>query len=391
MKTLRVTSFWIVLFAGLFLPGVLLASSGLGIPVDFGGEIPFEGPVVSFPPNAEGSGVLIFCGLCQEGVTRLTAFYQSQGLTVTNTTTFPSDLSPFGLIFLMMPQNSFSQGQLDQMKAWVQGGGRLVGITDHSAFAGNATTVVNAVLSALGAELSLTAAQESCNCQRATQFGADEITQSVSELTYGCTSRVTVSGDAVTLVENTLGTPFIAVDRDENWYGDVVVTGDSNWLTDLIFSICPSPNNDAFWGGLIAHDGDGDGIPDTRDNCPDAANSDQADGDDDGVGDACDNCPDAANSDQADGDDDGAGDACDNCLEVANDDQSDIDLDGLGDACDCAPEDNLEPGEDGECPPTCGLGATVVHGTPAHSIPLGFLLGAIPFLGVWIVRSRRRS
>jgi hypothetical protein len=39
-------------------------------------------------------------------------------------------------------------------------------------------------------------------------------------------------------------------------------------------------------------DADGDGIPDTQDNCPAVANPDQADADGDGVGDACDQCPD---------------------------------------------------------------------------------------------------
>lgn len=37
-------------------------------------------------------------------------------------------------------------------------------------------------------------------------------------------------------------------------------------------------------------DGDGDGVCDAIDDCPDVANSDQADGDGDGVGDACDPC-----------------------------------------------------------------------------------------------------
>ncbi len=40
-------------------------------------------------------------------------------------------------------------------------------------------------------------------------------------------------------------------------------------------------------------DSDGDGIPDTGDNCPDVFNPDQADGDGDGIGDACDDISDS--------------------------------------------------------------------------------------------------
>jgi hypothetical protein len=58
-------------------------------------------------------------------------------------------------------------------------------------------------------------------------------------------------------------------------------------------------------------DADGDGIPDTEDNCPNISNPGQKDSDGDGVGEACDNCPDNANSDQADSDGDGIGEACD--------------------------------------------------------------------------------
>ena len=401
-----------LLVVALLTPAGAFASSGLGPLVPEAREaIPLDRSFVSFPPNAEGNGVLIFCGKCTEGLTRLAAFYESEGHTVTNTTSFPSDLSSFGLIFLLMPQNAFSQAQLDLMKGWVARGGRLVGVTDHSAFAGNATDVVNAVFAAVGAEFSLVAAQESCNCQKATQFGSDEITEGVSDLSYGCTSKVVLSGDARSLVQNTVGTPFIAVDRSDNWFGDVVATSDSNWLTDLIFTLCPSSNNDAFWGNLIPKDLDGDGIPDRRDNCPndanpgqadgdadgvgdacdncpDTENGDQADGDADGLGDACDNCPDTENGDQADGDSDGAGDACDNCVDDPNSDQSDIDLDGVGDACDCAPEDNMEPGEDGACPPACGLGAAVVRSAPLQSLPLLFLLGGILGCGLFF---RKRS
>ena len=42
-------------------------------------------------------------------------------------------------------------------------------------------------------------------------------------------------------------------------------------------------------------DTDGDGVPDSQDNCPTVYNPDQLDGDDDGIGDSCDLCPNVLN------------------------------------------------------------------------------------------------
>jgi hypothetical protein len=84
-------------------------------------------------------------------------------------------------------------------------------------------------------------------------------------------------------------------------------------------------------------DSDGDGVPDTTDNCPHVANANQADADHDGIGDVCDNCPNAANAGQEDSDSDGIGNACDNCPAIANASQADGDHDGIGDVCDSCP------------------------------------------------------
>lgn len=70
---------------------------------------------------------------------------------------------------------------------------------------------------------------------------------------------------------------------------------------------------------------DGDGIPDSEDNCPDTYNPDQTDSDGDGVGDACD--------DGEDTDGDGIPDSEDNCPTTWNPGQEDSDGDGIGDAC----------------------------------------------------------
>ena len=112
-------------------------------------------------------------------------------------------------------------------------------------------------------------------------------------------------------------------------------------------------------------DMDNDGIVDSGDNCPSAANANQANTDGDGLGDACD--PDDDNDSVADGSDgcpvgaaagtDTDGDGCkdagedsdddndavadgtDNCTLVANADQANNDGDAQGDVCD-ADDDN---------------------------------------------------
>jgi slime mold repeat-containing protein/PKD domain-containing protein/subtilase family protein/thrombospondin type 3 repeat protein len=65
---------------------------------------------------------------------------------------------------------------------------------------------------------------------------------------------------------------------------------------------------------VLPPDQDGDGVPDSTDNCPNLANANQADEDHDGVGDVCDNCPAVANPNQSDSDHDGTGDACESPL-----------------------------------------------------------------------------
>ena len=59
-----------------------------------------------------------------------------------------------------------------------------------------------------------------------------------------------------------------------------------------------------------SHDSDGDGLLDSKDNCPEIYNPDQADFDQDKVGDECDNCSIVANPSQTDRDHDGIGDGC---------------------------------------------------------------------------------
>ncbi len=105
-----------------------------------------------------------------------------------------------------------------------------------------------------------------------------------------------------------------------------------------------------YTGASTPDDMDGDGIPNSADNCPTVFNpirpvdnGAQADADGDGVGDACDPCPldkaamTCAVVDPDDVDGDGVSNVEDNCPTVANPDQADGDLDRKGDACDACP------------------------------------------------------
>ena len=95
-------------------------------------------------------------------------------------------------------------------------------------------------------------------------------------------------------------------------------------------------------------DSDGDGISDSRDNCPYKYNPDQKDSDQDGVGDVCDNCPTEYNPDQKDKDKDGIGDACDKCPNQKETFNGYQDEDGCPDEL---PEKEEKPEKEDKTPP----------------------------------------
>ncbi len=91
---------------------------------------------------------------------------------------------------------------------------------------------------------------------------------------------------------------------------------------------------------------DGDGIPDSLDNCASTKNPTQQDRDSDRIGDICDNAPSIPNIKQDDRDKDGIGDEQDNCPDLSNTDQRDDDFNGIGWLCDDADGDGTQNNKD---------------------------------------------
>jgi hypothetical protein len=106
------------------------------------------------------------------------------------------------------------------------------------------------------------------------------------------------------------------VDWTKTWYE--VTSGTHTFTWEYAKDASTSSGTDLAWVDWISFpalntDSDDDGIVNSLDNCPLAANADQSDIDTDGVGDICDNCPEVYNPDQTDSNGDGRGDACPGC------------------------------------------------------------------------------
>ena len=182
--------------------------------------------------------------------------------------------------------------------------------------------------------------------------GPDLLSSNVALIAYDMDGNViaTDPGDT-TLQFDTLSVSIPGIARVE-----MTAAGDLDCYDDFTFNTPSSSPPDS----------DNDGIVDSADNCPDAANPGQADLDGDGLGDVCD----------PDRDGDGVANGADNCIDVANAGQVDTDGDGVGDACDpltyqfsgfFSPVDNLP---------------TINAVKAGSAVPVKFSLGGNQGLGV---------
>ncbi len=122
--------------------------------------------------------------------------------------------------------------------------------------------------------------------------------------------------------------------RGNYWSDYTGPDGDGDGIGDVPYLIDEYTGLADSFPLMFFADADGDGVPDSVDNCPLIANAAQYDQDFDWIGTACDDCTDS--------DGDGFGNpglgnsTCpdDNCPSAYNPDQEDFDGDGVGDSCD---------------------------------------------------------
>jgi hypothetical protein len=145
-------------------------------------------------------------------------------------------------------------------------------------------------------------------------FVANAVFNPVTFETTGAVLRYALDGTpAGSLASGLVGANYAAFDAD----GLLLVSGVGPFLASTVVAIAPNGDVTERAGGFgfsgdvffdaardealvldfgvseiaaICRDGDGDGVCDADDDCPAAANADQADADGDGLGDACDPC-----------------------------------------------------------------------------------------------------
>jgi hypothetical protein len=159
---------------------------------------------------------------------------------------WPGILNAFCLIILPTPgtqddsrANFYTGSQVDALKIFLQSGGRLLVLGDHSGHFG--VNTVNDLLEKLGVGIrqNSDAFLEGLDSAPTTDISSHYLMKGVSSFQLAASSSLTLSGTAQSLVREPGGATLIAVDRiagaPGGQGGEVVVSGDSNIIDDAWF------------------------------------------------------------------------------------------------------------------------------------------------------------
>ncbi len=251
-------------------------------------------------------------------------------------------------------------------------------VADIAIFDGSANPDYRAVIDAR--------AQDSVMVMRGGEvlYGEEAITNALG--TGNCDLIDVCGSNRRLCAENDIGQSYATLKQSNTGAYPDFFCGEPTSEPSCIPSRPMSVESSSIYSGIpSADDSDGDGIPDADDFCPNAFNpirvldhGEQADADGDEVGDSCDPCPldadttDCSLFDPTDPDGDGIPNTEDNCPNIANELQEDGDSDNIGDVCDECP-DFANPGllaceatiyeiKTGTAPTTVSLSDTLVTG-----------------------------
>ncbi len=159
----------------------------------------------------------------------ITNFYTNLGYITERAITFPSDLNEFRLIFLVLSRSNFSSNEVNMFKDFLNSGGRLVVVGDHSGSFGRPT--MNQLFSDLG--IGIVNNADNVGSGFFDDISQDQITDGVDSVRFYAVSSFNLSGTAKSLVRRS-GRTVIAVGQvpgsPARPGGDVVAVGDVNFI-----------------------------------------------------------------------------------------------------------------------------------------------------------------
>ena len=236
---------------------------------------------------------------------------------VATSSTWPSALSDYVIIFLVAPDEAFTSTQVSDLQSFVSGGGILVLVGDTKDVSADLASTLTTLASDLGLGTSYSSDRLDASCPSyAVPVATHDLTTGLSStgpIYAGC-SGMTLGSGATELLQGELGQTVLAVESD------VVLVTDMNLFTDsctlsadntqlmvnLYHGQCAEVDDDDgdgyeddYCGGTDCADRDPSAYPgapelcDTVDNdCDDEVPSDEVDEDGDGLL-ACEECDDA--------------------------------------------------------------------------------------------------
>jgi hypothetical protein len=153
---------------------------------------------------------------------------------VEDTDTWPGDLSAYRIVFLVIPRYDLTADQVDDIVAFVDGGGLLVSVADNDNY-DDEQDRLNLLLAELGVDSAHALGMYDNTCpQYATMSGGNPLVDGVGTLTYASSSDITVAGDGEVLATGASGQTLLVYEDH------VLLSADTGFFQDWC---APDPGN----------------------------------------------------------------------------------------------------------------------------------------------------